>query len=162
MVPRMPKMEGPTEVDLAIAQGASPWLLTGDDQTVAVEVLQYHDMPLAGVVRQDGLPVLYQCVIGHVESIHLWHYAPLTEEVLDGLLGCGPDDLAARLADISHLPGALALATDHLGIVSVRHVDPQVDIESPIRALYDELKALLADASRRADVQRVTAEMAFA
>jgi hypothetical protein len=161
VVRRMPDMDG-EHVELRVTKGTSPWLLTSDGDTTVVEVLHYHDMPLAGVVRQDGHAIVYQCVVGHLENLHLWHYAVVADDVVDELDNADAEELTERMGEISHLPGALALATDRLGVVSVRIVDPTVDVEGPIRALYDDFKATLDETQRHAEAQRRTAQLAYA
>lgn len=160
-VRRMSSMDGDL-IELMVSMSTAPWLLTDDGSTTVIEVLHYHDMPLAGIVRQNGRAIVYQCVVGHLETLHLWHYAFVVDDYVDALLDADAGEVADRLSEISHLSGVLALATDRLGVVSATPVDPAVDVEGPIRALYDDFKATLDDARRQAEAQSQTAQLAYA
>jgi hypothetical protein len=42
-------------------------------------VLNEYDIPLAGIVKQNETTYLYACVLGELEPLNIWAYAPLRE-----------------------------------------------------------------------------------
>ena len=68
--------------------GARPWLPARDVEEV--ELLDFYDIPLAGIIRQNGVMYLYTCILGQDADENLWAYAPLTkDEVVDLLVASG-------------------------------------------------------------------------
>ena len=76
---------------VAIEQGRHPWLPSRDAEEVLV--LHRYDMPLIGVIRQDGDLYLYRCIEGQTEASHLWAYSALGEDELVTLSEASPEGL---------------------------------------------------------------------
>jgi hypothetical protein len=69
---------------IQLQPGTRPWLRGGGAEPV--DTFAYYDMPLLGLVRLNGAVFLFRCLLGDVDDVNLWLYAPLTEVETDGLL----------------------------------------------------------------------------
>jgi len=56
--------------------GAPPWLPA--DTVRPGRVLNYYDIPLAGVLKQHGKYYLFECLEGEVQDTNLWAYVPIS------------------------------------------------------------------------------------
>src|SRR5579863_8777207 len=70
----MRSRERPTMSDqLRPQQGARPWLPAYD--VTSRLLLNEYNIPLAGLIDQDGVTYLYACLLGELEDVNLWAYA---------------------------------------------------------------------------------------
>ncbi|WP_322761555.1 hypothetical protein [Frankia sp. Cr2] len=56
---------------------ANPWHPTAS--TVDGPVLNFYDVPLAGLFSQDWHHFLYQCILGHIDDVGIWVYTPIAD-----------------------------------------------------------------------------------
>jgi hypothetical protein len=131
---------------VAIEQGRQPWLPSRDAEEVLV--LHRYDMPLIGVIRQDGDLYLYRCIEGQTDVSHLWAYSSLGEDELVALSKASPEDLDQAVEAVaSHRPVVVALAHDGTGITASALVVTPERYESLIHAAG----SVLRDASSEVD-----------
>jgi len=64
-------------------QGARPWA-PADNVTVG-EVLNEYNIPLIGLLEQDGNSYLYACLFGELEPVNIWAYSHVTTQEFDQL-----------------------------------------------------------------------------
>lgn len=131
---------------VAIEQGRQPWLPSRDAEEVLV--LHRYDMPLIGVVRQDGDLYLYRCIEGHTDASHLWAYTALQEDELEALSKASPEGLDDAIeAAAAGRPAVVALAHDGTGITASALVATPRRYKSLIHAAGSALR----DASSEVD-----------
>jgi hypothetical protein len=58
--------------------GRAPWLPASDVEPGTE--LDFYDMPLSGIIRQDGAPFLFVCLAGQDEPLNVWAYARLDSQ----------------------------------------------------------------------------------
>ena len=75
--------------------GARPWLPAHDVDELYQ--LDFYDIPLAGIIRQDGLLYLYTCILGEDAPENLWAYAPVSDEEVLALRTSYGDDLLVAI-----------------------------------------------------------------
>ena len=63
--------------------GARPWLPASN--VTALEVLNQYDIPLSGLIQQDGTTYLYACLLGEMEDLNIWAYGRLDEDEVSRL-----------------------------------------------------------------------------
>ena len=131
---------------VAIEQGRQPWLPSRDAEEVLV--LHRYDMPLIGVIRQDGDHYLYRCIEGQTDASHLWAYSALREDELEALSEASPEALDQAVdAAASDRPVVVALAHDGTGITASAIVATPQRYESLVHAAGSALR----DASSEVD-----------
>lgn len=128
---------------VTVVDGALPWRPSfGISDYV---VLSHYDMPLAGMFMQNGTHFLFQCVIGQLESFHLWVYSPLTDSERHELEGLEGAALGARLDRLIYgRDVTVVFADDEDGILfrTVFRVNPPA-------SLVDFVRRALVTARRR-------------
>jgi hypothetical protein len=81
--------------DLRPERDARPWLPVS---TAAPGlVLNEYDIPLAGLVRQNETTNLYVCLVGELEPLNIWAYAPLRESEVAELVSLTELPLSAAI-----------------------------------------------------------------
>ena len=81
--------------DLLPERDARPWLPAST--AVPGLVLNEYDIPLAGLVKQDETTYLYACLIGELEPLNIWAYAPLRESEITELTSLTEVALSAAI-----------------------------------------------------------------
>lgn len=98
---------------LHVEEGQAPWLPASN--VVAGEVLDFYNVPRAGLLHQSGLTFYFECIIGDGQSVGIWAYSHIDDSEVSALLGAaGPDDfdaLTPRL--IQNRWVTVAIAADH-------------------------------------------------
>lgn len=56
--------------------GAEPWRPA--DSAKIDKVLNYYDIPLAGILHQHGSYFIFECLDGHARDTNLWAYAKIS------------------------------------------------------------------------------------
>jgi hypothetical protein len=131
---------------VAIEQGRQPWLPSRDAEEVLV--LHRYDMPLIGVIRQDGDLYLYRCIEGLTEASHLWAYTALREDELESLGGASPEGLDQAVeAAAADRPLVVALAHDDTGITA----SALITTPDRYKSLVHAASSALRDASIEVD-----------
>lgn len=102
---------------IRVANGAAPWQPTATSQIV--ETFSFYDQPLQGILEQDGLLYLFDCLYGHVEGLSLWLYTMVLKSEVDSLLALENigdfDEFRGQLHKNER--GVLALAIEDYGII---------------------------------------------
>jgi hypothetical protein len=128
-------------------QGARPWL-PADDVTSRL-LLNEYNIPLAGLIEQDGVIYLHVCLLGELENVNLWAYALLDDAEIGRLSSLTGDGLDEAIT------GALTCRTLVVGIAShhelVDWIPIRVDAEEPITIV----KCFLKEMQRRQDIIRM-------
>jgi hypothetical protein len=92
--------------------GARPWMPAGNATTF--ETLHKYNIPLSGLIEQDGVTFLYACLVGELEELNVWAYSHVTAREVKRLTSLLGDDLAAATdAALMHRDVIVALAHDH-------------------------------------------------
>lgn len=120
---------------IQLQRGIDPW--QGHGHSEMVEQYHYHDMPLIGVLVQDGAEYLFRCETGEIEPVNFWTYTPLTpsaRKALERTEGDAFDDAVDELAENAE---ALAIAIDGYGIVVWNHLDADNGREATVKMLMN-------------------------
>jgi len=101
---------------IRVAHGQTPWQPYGSE---VIEVFNFYDQPLMGIIRQDGCLYLFDCLYGHVEGLSLWLYSLIQESDAQELANASADEfdhIRGRLHASER--GVMAIAIDDVGIVA--------------------------------------------
>lgn len=92
--------------------GARPWLPA--DSATAGEVLNAYNVPLTGLVEQDGTTFLFACLLGELERQNIWAYAKLEAGEAAELVSAGDDEFSERVDEaLTNRMLVVALASDY-------------------------------------------------
>jgi hypothetical protein len=85
------------------------------DNVTVGEVLNEYNIPLTGMIEQDGTKYLYVCLFGELELLNIWAYSPIVSaEEIDRLASMTGEELTdvinQALTDRSLV---VALASDY-------------------------------------------------
>lgn len=79
---------------LHVEEGRLAWLPAHD--VVPGEVIDFYNVPRAGLLHQAGHTYYFECIIGDGEEVGIWAYALLSPDELRALLGAsGPEHIDA-------------------------------------------------------------------
>jgi hypothetical protein len=93
-------------------QGARPWLPA--DNVLARQTLDLYNIPLAGLIEQDGKRYVFACLVGEIEPLNVWAYAHVTDDEVNRLLSLVDDDLAVAIDQVlTNRMLVVAMASDH-------------------------------------------------
>lgn len=99
-----------TTVDLIVPElGAAPWK-PADDVELVFELHRYN-VPLAGLVEQNGSIHLYVCALGEEDDANVWLYAAVHADEAKALVEAQEgelDDIMARCLRYRWVVAALA------------------------------------------------------
>lgn len=128
-------------------QGARPWLPAGD--VTSHLLLNEYNIPLAGLIEQDGVIYLYVCLLGELEDVNLWAYALLDDTEINRLASLTGDDLNEAVdRALTHQTLVVGIASHH---ELVDWIPIRVDAEDPLTIVKYFLKEML----RRQDIIRM-------
>jgi hypothetical protein len=131
-------------------QGARPWL-PADDVTSRL-LLNEYNIPLAGLVDQDGVTYLYACLMGELEDVNIWAYALVDDVEISLLTSLTSDDLGAAISEaLTHRTLVIAIAAGH---ELVDWIPVRVDAEEPLEIARSFVKQM----RRRWDMIRMEVE----
>jgi hypothetical protein len=136
---------------ISLRRGARPWAPAfANDE--AAEVLDYYDMPLAGILRQHGAYFLFQCLEGQLDTTNLWAYVLLEPWEVEQLRSADEDqldDAIERTFYKSRRDITVAIATEELGIVLSVVVTAYDDTrQTLIRSALDKFKRVIDEEVR--------------
>jgi hypothetical protein len=140
---------------LRVEAGACPWQPTPG----AHEIARYRmvkDLPLLGVVEQDGSLFLYQCVLGEAEQVNIWTYTPLLAHERHAIEDASPRRATELIARLGRRPGQIAIAHRSVGLIAVRPLSHAADTRDEVNVLFGSLSAYWAQL--RAHAQRLRRE----
>ena len=135
-----------------VESGASPWQPTPRTR----ELVRYRssdEIPLVGVIEQDGSSYLYQCVLGQAEEVNIWLYTPLLPCERDVIESASPRKANELFARFSRRDGRLAIAHNSVGVIAVRHLKADGDADAEVGVLFSALREYLRQL--RLHVQRL-------
>lgn len=142
---------------VTLVESRMPW--KPSDGVSDETVLNYYDMPLAGIFSQQGHRYLFLCVAGQLERSNLWIYVLLQKDQEDRIMHLdGPGEVAACLRKLtSGVSTVLALAIDREIVADTEMVVGERGFDA--EALRCAL-TLLEGASAGVDLEEVRAEIA--
>jgi hypothetical protein len=133
-------------------QGARPWLPAYD--VTSRLLLNEYNIPLTGLIDQDGVTYLYACLLGELEDVNLWAYAWVSDAEISQLTSLTGEDLDAAVNQaLTHRTLVIGLAAGHQLVdwISIR-----VGAEDPLAIV----KRVLIELQRRRDmIQRDVADL---
>jgi hypothetical protein len=147
----MSSREGPTMSDqLHPQQGARPWLPAYD--VTSRLLLNEYNIPLAGLIDQDGVTYLYVCLMGELEDVNIWAYALVDDAEIGLLTSLTGDALAAAISGaLTCRTLVIAIAADH---ELVDWIPVRVDAVGPLEIARSFVKQM----RRRWDMIRMEVE----
>jgi hypothetical protein len=139
---------------IEIAEGGRPWKPT--ETTVTGDILHRYNMPLVGIIQQQGVRYLFQCWGGEVERANLWLYTRLTAEQTR-LLVDETRLFTHALDEATRGDGVLAVALDGRIVVWETVADVDEPLGGVIDLLSDRALEVLQEESRAVEELRATA-----
>jgi hypothetical protein len=131
-------------------QGARPWLPAYD--VTSQLLLNEYNIPLAGLIDQDGVTYLYVCLMGELEDVNIWAYALVDDAEICLLTSLTGDDLAAAISGaLTCRTLVIAIAADH---ELVDWIPVRVDAVEPLEIARSFVKQM----RRRWDTIRMEVE----
>ncbi len=129
-----------------VDEGMAPW--EPSHKATMLEALHVHDIPLVGILKQDGVHYVFQCLLGELEPVNFWGYTLVEVDEIERLReASGPDEFDAVLADMTQgRSSVVALAIEGVGIVGMETVD---DIVSELPSLVESLVAHVEERAQR-------------
>ena len=139
---------------IQLQRGVEPW--QGHAHAEVVGQYHYHDMPLIGVLDQDGQKYLFRCEVGEVEPVNYWSYTRLTSadrKAIERTDGEAFDEVVDRLARNAE---AVAIAIEGFGIVVWNHIDEASEFQEMVDMLARQFKDQLGRLVETAESEAVT------
>ncbi len=127
-------------------QGARPWL-PADDVTSRL-LLNEYNIPLAGLIEQDGVTYLYACLMGELEDVNIWAYALVNDAEIDRLTSLTGDDLDGAINQ------ALTRRTPVVGIAAHHELVDWIPIRVGAEGPLAIAKRFVTEMQRRQDMIR--------
>jgi hypothetical protein len=138
------KRDGEPMSDLIHAErGLPPWQPSPDAEVVAV----YHryNVPLIGLLRQQGVLHLFWCLLGAEEEHQLWVYAPITETEEAHLAKSSEEELEALIGSLFESRDVrIAFAEESAGVAFVTEMSG-VPAEQLTTAALERLDQVLSE-----------------
>lgn len=99
--------------DLLLPQhDAPPWMPA--DNVAPLQVFNEYNIPLAGLIEQDGMTYLYVCLLGELEDANICAYARLSEGEVTWLSSLIEDELATAISEtLANRVLVVAIASDY-------------------------------------------------
>jgi hypothetical protein len=136
---------------IEISLEARPWQPT--PSTDSIVVLDEYNIPLAGIVRQGGVPYLYVCAAGEEAEANVWLYALLESEEIERLETARGNELVRRMAECVQGRTITVALAESWQLVDWDHFD--VEDEKPGAIVRRYLR--LAETKTRQREQRLVA-----
>jgi hypothetical protein len=145
---------------IRLQHGAPPW--EGSGASRLVETYDFYDIPLAGVIEQDGVRYLFRCLFGHVERMNIWRYTLVEPAQLAELEATEtPKDFDHTLFRLQRwTPGMLAVSIDGYGIVGATEVEDWDNLEVHFRQVLNAANEFIEQL--RSEVGRQSERLAAA
>jgi hypothetical protein len=122
-----------------IELGRRPWQPTEDAESV--EVFDFHDMPLAGIIRQHDVLFAYWCVDGAPQQASIWSYVWIDDSERSQLEDS--DDLYTTLDELmSQRARVIALAEESKGIIETALVERDESMRAYWSQLLDQTEGV--------------------
>jgi hypothetical protein len=130
--------------------GHQPWKPSPDSQMV-VEY-QYYDIPLSGILEQDGQQYMFVCLDGADENLSVWWYTLINAEQRQWMESATTAEEFHERLHTTNFEGwsRLALATQRHGIFDYEDVPDEAEgMGEAFKALLDRLDSLKDEAHHR-------------
>jgi hypothetical protein len=124
---------------LLVEVGVCPWQPTPRTREVA-RYRMADDLPLTGVVEQEGSLFLYRCVLGHAEQVNIWTYTPLLPQEQREIEGASSRRATELIARFGRRPGQIAIAHRSVGLIAVRPLTDAEDADAEVSLLFGALR----------------------
>ncbi len=82
--------------DLIPELNARPW--SPASNVTEILILNEYNIPLAGLIEQDSATYLYSCIVGELEDLNIWAYAPISGAERERLSAVVGDELGQAMA----------------------------------------------------------------
>lgn len=126
---------------IRLQHGAPPWEGSGHPDH-HVETYHFHDIPLIGLIRQDGVNYLFRCLAGQVEPFNLWSYTLIEPSEIAALEAVSDvREFDEHVMRVALRPGVVAASIDGFGIVASRQVYDWSDPHGYLEPLFEEIRA---------------------
>lgn len=90
---------------------ARPWMPATD--VVPVHEFDRYNIPLSGILEQDGQMYLFACVFGEEDPDNVWAYAPVADDEIEHLRQLTGNDVLDAVEDaLSNKPLVVAFANE--------------------------------------------------
>lgn len=135
---------------IRLEAGHQPWKPSSSSKIV-VEY-QYYDIPLSGVLEQEGQEYLFVCMDGADENVSVWWYTLINPEQRELIEGATTTDEFHERLHRTNFEGwsRIALATQRHGIFDYEDVpDGGRGVDEAFRALLERLDSLQDEAHSR-------------
>lgn len=140
---------------IRLEHGTAPWRASKD--ATLVKQYRYYDVPLMGVLEQDGHEFLFSNLTRPDETLTVWWYVSVTPAEREVLEEGDPVTFNERFRTLPVVGWAtVAFATEQLGIVDFEEVEPG---REGLRGALDKMTARLDKLSQFAHEARP--ELAF-
>jgi predicted nucleotide-binding protein len=134
---------------IQIDLGALPW--EPSPSAKLLKTYDYYDMPLAGLIDQDGVFFAFWALEGQAEEYTLWAYTALNPKLADYLDNARDIDQALASLMTHEPPPTIAVSREGTGIISFADLDEMGLPELGHQAVLDETlgRSLLTSIERR-------------
>lgn len=141
---------------MAIELGAHPWAPTAD--TVSIEVLNYYDAPLTGIIERAGVRYLFHCIVGQTSPRSVWVYSALSDQDMSALAGLEGSELDEWITSvIDGRDVTLALALPNRGVRHAHRLVGDRSLPTMLDAFLTQLEADIED-DRKAKAELLIAQ----
>lgn len=129
---------------IRLRHGSPPWEGSGRPSD-HIETYHFHDIPLIGLIRRDGVNYLFKCLAGEIEPLHLWSYTLIEPWEIERLERAATvDEFDEVVAEVTSRAGVAAVALDRFGIVGSVHVEDWSTSSDHFERLFEQVSALEA------------------
>ena len=99
---------------IRLQHGLPPWEAGG----AHVETYHFYDIPLVGLIEQQGVKYLFRCFVGETEYVNGWSYTLVDDADVHALVSAGSgDEFDEVVGRIARRPGVAAVSIDGIGVV---------------------------------------------
>lgn len=139
---------------IRLQHGAPPWQGSGE-RSHHIATYHFHDIPLIGLIKRDGVCYLFRCLGGEVENVNLWSYTLIEPSEIDRLEATTTaEEFENVVADLTERPGVVAVAIDGLGIIGSDHVEDWSDPRPHFTRLNEAVEAVISRLHAGMEAQR--------
>ncbi|MBW3638245.1 MAG: hypothetical protein KY451_00085 [Actinobacteria bacterium] len=129
-----------------VEHGAAPWQASHDARVI--KQYRYYDVPLSGVIEQNGCQYLFKCASRPDEVLTLWWYTDITPDERRMIEDGPAEEFNTRFRKLDlHGWCRIAFATERLGIVDYEDAELTPEgLAEALGKLQDRLDELGRDA----------------
>ncbi len=132
---------------IRLNRGGLPWNPTGD--STIVRVFNEYDIPLEGVILQDGCFYLFECLAGQMTLPGLWIYTHISSADLAKLDEAEGDAFEKLVGGIRlSRPGKFAISIRGEGLIAYAAYEELSEAQAALDDLSEQLNEYVAEATR--------------